>query len=218
MKSCQAEGTYYAAMGFLDATAGQGPRFCAEDLHKLLRDGHELGSHTFDHGSCRTLRPDEFEQDALKGMRAVQHVTGSTEPHSFAFPYGHVTVRSKRRLGAWFSSCRGIVPGINESPVDLNLLRANSLYSASFDREVVARLMEVCARRRGWLIFYSHDVSERPGRHGCTPSELEGVVRMAAKAPLRIATVGEVVERATAHSCAAADRVATRVSEEKLSP
>ena len=193
LKSYDACGTFYAAMGLMDQVNDLGRQFCAEDLQTLLRDGHELGSHTFGHLSCRSSSLRGFEGDVWKGKQAVERVAGADRPHQFSYPYGHVTFRAKARVGAGMSSCRGIAPGVNESPVDLNLLRANSLYSRSWDLEGVHALLERNERCRGWLIFYTHDVSPSPSRFGCTPGEFEAVVRLAVERRAKVLPVGQVL-------------------------
>lgn len=193
LKSYGLRGTYYAAMGLMGTANHIGPQFGAEDLAALLKDGHELGSHTFSHRSCRALPLREFEAEVIKGKEAVERVTGGGRFHSFSYPYGDVTLRARARIGAGLSSCRGIFPGINISPVDLNLLRANSLYSESFDLEAVSHLIRKNAEQCGWLIFYTHDLSDRPSAFGCTPSQFECVVKLVARAGATVLPVGKVV-------------------------
>jgi peptidoglycan/xylan/chitin deacetylase (PgdA/CDA1 family) len=176
---------------------GLGRQFCVEDLHALLRDGHELGSHTFGHFSCRSSTLCEFEADVWKGREAVEQIIGGDRPHHFSYPYGHITPRAKLRIGTQMSSCRGITPGINKSPVDLNLLLANSLYSSSLCLDSIDRLLALNEERRGWLIFYTHDVSMDPSAFGCKPFEFEDVVKLAIKRGSRILPVGQVVLNAT---------------------
>jgi peptidoglycan/xylan/chitin deacetylase (PgdA/CDA1 family) len=190
-------GTYYAATGLLGTANHLGQHFAASDLETLLNDGHELGSHTFAHASCRALALPEFEAEVIKGKQVIERIAGAGKPHHFAYPYGEVTLRAKRRIGAHCASCRGIFPGINTSPVDLNLLRANSLYSSTFSADAVSRLLELTERLRGWLIFYTHDVAERPSRYGCTPAQLEHVVKLVERAGAAVFTVGEAVARAS---------------------
>ncbi len=62
-----------------------------------------------------------------KGRAAVEEMTPQSTAN-FAYPYGHVTLQTKRGLGPGLSSSRGIFPGLNGPEVDLNLLRANRLY------------------------------------------------------------------------------------------
>lgn len=193
LKSYGACGTYYASMGLMDQDNGLGRQFSAADLEILLQDGHELGSHTFDHLSCRSASFKDFQANAMKGMKAVDRLTGEGVSKQFAYPRGDVTFLAKLKMGANFTSCRGIVPGINKSPVDLNLLRANSLYSYCFDLDVIGRLFEANEKCRGWLIFYTHDISENPSSFGCKPGEFESVLKLSVKRRAAILPVGQVV-------------------------
>lgn len=195
LKSHGVRGTYYAAMGLMNTTNQLGEHFSEDDLKQLLADGHELGSHTFSHLSCRVATVAEVESDALKGRQAVEQITGPQNFHPFSYPYGHATLRTKARMGRIASSCRGIVPGINRWPIDLNLLRANSLYSNTFDLDAIAWLMGLNQKSRGWLIFYTHDVCDRPSAYGCTPGELDLVVKLASKTQSRILPIGTAMRQ-----------------------
>lgn len=192
LKNYGAYGTYYAALGLMDQVNGLGRQFTAADLETLLRDGHELGSHTFDHVSCHSSSFDDFQANVVKGMQAVDQFVGKALPHHFSYPYGLATLSAKRSIGSSFSSCRGIIPGINKPPVDLNLLRANFLYSYCFDLDVIERLFEANQRCKGWLIFYTHDISDHPSSFGCKPGEFESVVKLAVKRKVTILPVGQV--------------------------
>jgi peptidoglycan/xylan/chitin deacetylase (PgdA/CDA1 family) len=193
LKSYGMRGTYYAAMGLMGKiSAEMGPYFGSCELDGLLRDGHELGSHTFGHVSSRATSLTDFAADVMKGKEAVERVTGARSSHCLSYPYGHATWRAKGLIGARFASCRGIFPGINTSPVDMNLLRANSLYDCSFDIDTIGRLLEENSRHRGWLIFYTHDISDRPSSFGCTPAQFERVVKLAAQSAATVIPVGQV--------------------------
>lgn len=194
LRSCGAYGTYYAAMGLMGSVSRAGECFCAEDLKHLLADGHELGSHTFSHLSCRKTPLEVFQADAGKGREAVCNVTGSFMFHHFAYPFGEVTMRAKHRVGLGMTSCRGVLGGINVSSVDLHLLRANRLYNESINFGVIEHLFRINDRLRGWLIFYTHDVRDEPSPWGCTPGQLEKVVRLATRLRTSILTVGDVLQ------------------------
>lgn len=194
LKNYGTRGTYYASMGLMDRVNDLGRQFSAADVAQLLQDGHELGSHTFDHLSGRSSSFRDFQANVMKGMEAVARLTASGCPQQFSYPKGHATFRAKRELSKNFASCRGIIPGINKLPVDLNLLRANSLYSYTFDRIAIDNLFEANEKSKGWLIFYTHDISETPSPFGCTPSELESVVKMAVERRMPIIPVGQAVK------------------------
>jgi peptidoglycan/xylan/chitin deacetylase (PgdA/CDA1 family) len=194
--SYDACGTFYTSLGLMGQTNDLGKQFCADDLQALLQDGHELGSHTFGHLSSRSSALSEFEADVWRGREAVEQISGQSSSHHFSYPYGHVSFRAKPRIGAYMSSCRGITPGINDSPADLNLLRANSIYSSSFDLNSIDQLLALNEERRGWTIFYTHDISMSPSAYGCTPAEFEDVVKLAIKRNAKILPVGQVMPSA----------------------
>jgi peptidoglycan/xylan/chitin deacetylase (PgdA/CDA1 family) len=194
LRSYGAHGTYYAAMGLMGGGGELGEFFCDEDLKRLLADGHELGSHTFSHLSCRTTPLPAFQADAQKGREAIADLTGRSRPHQFAYPFGHVTLSAKCRIGTQMNSCRSIFRGINLSPVDLHLLRANNLYNGAIDFAAIEHLLRVNDRRRGWLVFYTHDVRDNPSPWGCKPGQFEAVVRLATRMRARFLTVGGVLD------------------------
>lgn len=198
LKSFGVRGTYYTAMGMMGTVNHLGDQFRREDLDTLLRDGHELASHTFGHVSSQKVSTSQYREEVRKGQRAIQELTGRQSPGNFAYPYGRVTLGAKRATGENVASARGIWSGINGPVVDLNLLRANSLYGSlaqSYDAEDLILQNE---RQKGWLIFYSHDVQPVPSLYGCTPGLLEFALSFAAQRGARILTVAEVVAELTA--------------------
>ena len=194
LRSYGANGTYYAAMGLMGLTRGVGEQPCAEDLKQLLVDGHELGSHTFSHLSCRSTPLKVYQADAQKGREAVVNLTDKAWPHHFCYPYGHFTRRVIRRVSTGMTTCRCTIGGINVSPLNLHLLRANNLYSDTFDSGVIEQLFRITIQRRGWLIFYTHDIRDAPSSWGCRPAQFETVVRLAARMGVRILTVSGALE------------------------
>ena len=193
LKSHGARGTYYAAVGLMNTVNHLGEQFRREDLDTLLSDGHELASHTFSHVSCRSVSCSKFQKDVREGRRAIEELTGRADWGNFAFPFGEITLKAKKAIGADMASCRSIWQGLNGPEVDLNLLRAKSLYG---DLNKAAELRELVlenGRQKTWLIFYSHDIREVPSPFGCTPELLEFVVSCARDSGARIMTVAEVV-------------------------
>lgn len=194
IESFGARATYYVAMSLMNMANNLGEQFREEDLFSLLDRGHELGSHTFGHLSARRTSGDIFIQDAEKGLATIREKLGHANSGNFAYPYGDVTPNVKRKLGARLISCRGTTGGLNGPDVDLNLLRANSLYGDLECSEAAKRLILENERLGRWLIFYSHDVAARPSRFGCTPQLLKEVCRFAANRGARFMTVAGVMK------------------------
>jgi hypothetical protein len=114
---------------------------------------------------------------------------------NFAYPYGDVTLRAKKTLGPDLVSCRSTIGGINGPEADLNLLRANRLYGGIDEFTGVQRLIRENEERKGWLIFYSHDVRPQPSRFGCTPALLEATVSFAAQSKATVLTVADALAK-----------------------
>lgn len=185
-------GTFYAAIALMNTCGELGEYFRAEDLHSLLRKGHELASHTYSHISCRSVSSGIFLEDVRKGKKAIEEETGM-QSSNFAYPFGHVTLQTKRIVGFELASARGIVPGFNGPEIDLNLLRANRLYGDVDAAEAVEDLIAENTRRKSWLVFYTHDVQPSPSNFGCTPALLEAAVSSAARSASRILTVQDTL-------------------------
>lgn len=130
-------GTYYAAAGLMNSNNELGEQFGPDDLNALLEKGHELGSHTFGHISSRSVSCSEFCADIEKGRRALQQLTGM-DAVNFAYPFGDATLKAKNTVEAVVASARGISPGLNDTELDLNHLRANRLYG-DLDQAQLAR-------------------------------------------------------------------------------
>ncbi len=186
--------TYYAAMSLSGSENHLGIQFDLDDLYALAARGHEIGNHSFSHVSARKCKPSHFLQDVHRCEEAFLNAKIQTWTRHFAYPYGETSIRMKGRLGAAMSSCRGTQPGWNGPMLDLNLLRANPLYGGVERREAVDYLIKENAKRAGWIIFYTHDVSESPSPYGCTPTLLEYVARRAAEHAYRSMPVGQVVK------------------------
>jgi peptidoglycan/xylan/chitin deacetylase (PgdA/CDA1 family) len=192
LKSFGARGTYYASLGLMDTSNTLGDQLTRADLEAVVSDDHELGSHTYNHCSVREVSLDQFEKDVFHGRDAIRNMV-SSDAGNFAYPYGHVSVKSKKRLGAQLSSCRGVYGGINGPLVDLNLLRANSLYGDTDRLAEAESLLAENNRRLGWLIFYTHDVRQNPSPFGCTPALLDKVIERTLEKGFRIVPIGKIV-------------------------
>ena len=193
LKSFGVHGTFYASPGLIGTSNALGEQFQVGDLDALLTDNHELGSHTFNHVSCRDLPLRSFEHEVRRGRAELSTLTGY-DPSNFAYPFGQVSLRSKRTIGSQMASCRGIYGGVNEQFADLNLLRANCLYGEIDQLPRVMSLISQCVSSQGWLIFYTHDVRENPSPYGCTPALLDRTLLLAMQRGCRIVSVREALE------------------------
>ena len=116
------------------------------------------------------------------------------EIESFAYPFGYGSLLRKRQLKAEFQSCRSIVPGINSDSVDLQFLRAMPLIDRHIDREGVERAFDQAQTNNGWLIFYTHDIADRPSPYGCSPDLLDHALKAASRRKIPVLNMVEALQ------------------------
>jgi hypothetical protein len=62
------------------------------------------------------------------------------------------------------------------------------------DRDGIDRAFGEAQTNNGWLIFYSHDVTDRPSPYGCSPALLAHALRAAAKRKIPALTMAEAMQ------------------------
>jgi len=187
-------GTYYIAGG-LTATLEQGnPCHGEEDLRRLLAAGHELGSHSFSHVRCDTLTAAALQREFTQNEAFLATLGVSPERLNFAYPFGACAYNAKRIASARFRSCRITGGGMQAGQADLNALKTHRLYEVAVDAEDYPTLLERTARKKGWLIVNTHDVTDAPSRFGTTPQRLEQAVSTALACGCQVLTMNAAID------------------------
>ena len=186
--------TYYASAGLMSGNTVVGEMFNRTDLAYLVGAGHELACHTFDHVRCCDVGGAELLQKCEENRRQVSEMLHGYKLCNFSFPEGVVNQSSKALLSSVYDTCRTIEPGINSDPIDLGYLRANSVYS----RLPIGNVMEAIqqnTRQKGWLILYTHDVTDTPSIYGCTPRYFRDVLGCVLDSGADVLTVAQARKR-----------------------
>jgi len=187
-----ARGTFYVAGGHCGTAGPNGtPRASIDQLRTVWQNGHEIGCHTFSHVTVRHLKPDELARELKRNQAVLKKIDDTIAARNFAYPYGDLSVRSKRYLESRFDSCRSGHAGVNADVADLGALHACPLQNSSLDRIKIADLIAQTVAACGWLIFCSHDVADHTGRYGVSPTLLEWTVGAVKKSGCALATVAE---------------------------
>lgn len=188
-------GTYYASFGLMGQVTSTGEIFRRGDLHELIRQGHELGCHTFDHCDSWRTMPDEFETSILRNRQAAaQYVPGITLK-SLSYPISWPQPATKRRIASLFECARAGGQSFNAGVVDLNHLEAFFIEQSRDDFNAIKQIVDDNVRAVGWLIFVTHDVADNPTRFGCNSALFERIVDYAEKSGARVLPVRDVAER-----------------------
>lgn len=186
-----ARGTYYAAFSLLGKVTPNSKMFSVDDAKCLLREGHELGCHTFDHFHAWRTSAGDFEASIVKNRQALEATIPGTTFGTLSYPYSEPRPLNKRAAGKYFPCCRAGHRDRNIGTIDLNGLGARFLEQYRGEPSRLKTLVDRNCRERGWLIFATHDISTNPSPFGCTAEFFEDIVRYAAQSGSRILPVVE---------------------------
>jgi len=188
------KGTYFVSGGRAGLHVDGLDQFVEEDLIEVAANGHEIGCHTFSHlrlpGAPRTAIMD----DLLRNAEFVDRVLGGYSMSSFAYPYGDVGISTKALMGRHFPTSRGIWFGVNKNRIDRRQLSAVSL-ERSFDPAKVSAALDEAQANGGWVIFFTHDISDDPSPFGCEPIRLSRVLNEVLERGIEILTIKDAAQR-----------------------
>lgn len=187
--------TYYVCGG-LESGGNLGlPQFTTAHLQALFEAGHEVGCHTFSHLSALRATPATYAADLDRNAYWVAERLDGHVMTTFAWPYGDVSLTAKAVAAERFDLLRGVRDGVNTGRADRAAVQAIGLESRRLPGYDLEALMAKAANERGWLIAYGHDVMDDPTPYGCTPDDLDRVIRLAKAAELDILPVGKALAR-----------------------
>lgn len=195
LEEANARATYYIATGLLGQQDEHWRVVDADGVVDLHARGHEIGCHSHSHLRADWLHPDAIEADVLRNRAALKAIEPSMPLKNFAYPYGHANFGWKRRLNSHFRSSRSIWPHLNAGPVDAQFLNALPLMNREMDEDRLDRAFEHVVERKGWLIFYTHDVTRQHSPFGCSPGLLHYALRAAERHGVKIETVNAALTR-----------------------
>ncbi len=174
-----ARACFYACTGMAGTRTVCGEMFTADDIAALQQAGHDIGAHTSTHLDCARADPADALADIEANLAELAQMGLEGEVSQIAYPFGETCHALKQALIGRFSAARGVLAGINMRGNDLMQLRAVEIDSdaASTARAIAA--IETAVRRRGWLILFTHDVTETSGPWGIRPQDFRAIVRAA---------------------------------------
>lgn len=187
--------TYYVCGGLADGVNMDRDQFQVPHLQALYAAGHEVGCHTFGHTSALRMDAEALRLSLDANAAWVAKRLDGHRMTTFAWPFGDATVSAKRIIRQRFAMARGVRDGVNAGRQDRALIKSIGLESRRLPGYDLEGLMAEAAMANGWLTAYGHDVSDRPTDYGCTPDDLDRVLRLARAAGLDIMPVGEAWSR-----------------------
>jgi peptidoglycan/xylan/chitin deacetylase (PgdA/CDA1 family) len=186
-----ARGTFYVSGGLVGTISSNWDGVDAQDILALHRQGHEIGCHTFSHQRTCDLDQQSLAEEIERNRQYFRSLDPSITVDNFAYPFGYGSFARKRQLRAEFTSCRSIVPGVTSGTVDLQFLRAMPLIDQRIDRDAIERAFDDAQNTNGWLIFYTHDVADRPSPYGCSPALMKHALEAASRRQIPVLNMAE---------------------------
>ncbi|RKP56426.1 polysaccharide deacetylase family protein [Pararobbsia silviterrae] len=190
-------GTYYAAGRFAGQTEDGIEYFRPDDLGGILAAGHEIGCHSFGHRRASGMSAAQLRDEKRENAAFFEATVGNGRVASYAYPYGDVGPRSKGVIAREYAIARGIRPGINAGRVDLAQVLSVPIEARRWRPDEIGQWIEEAKRKNGWLVFFTHDVSEQPSPFGCTPEMLVEVLEGLKRAGIASVPVKHAVAELT---------------------
>jgi len=187
--------TYFVCGGLESGSNLDRPQFTMAHLQALFEAGHEVGCHTFSHANALRMSAADYAADLSRNATWVAERLNGHRMTTFAWPFGDVARATKAIVADRFDLGRGVGDGVNAGTADRTNLKAIGLESRRLPGYDLEALMAKTAERKGWLIASGHDVMDRPTPYGCTPDDLDRVIRLARAAELEILPVGAAWSR-----------------------
>ncbi len=186
------QATYYISMGIKDDNNPDKPYFDRSYLREVVSEGGELACHTYSHLHLYSTSEANLIADLKKNKKAIEDIIPGYRFYNFSYPYGEHTFEAKKVLYRRFNCARTVNEGINISPVDLLSLKA-VLLGGRNTLDYVKTCIDEAIEKKGWLIFFTHDVNENPSEWGCTPGYLEKVAEYCTVKNINVKTVDKAI-------------------------
>jgi peptidoglycan/xylan/chitin deacetylase (PgdA/CDA1 family) len=193
-----ARGTFYVSGGIVGVCNPHWAAGTIDDVLALRHRGHEIGCHTFSHLRACDLDEASLADEIVRNRDYFAALDASIEATTFAYPFGYGSFARKPQLKSKFLTCRSIRPGVNSGSVDPQFLHASPLIDGQISHDGIERLFDDAQATNGWLIFYGHDVADRPSPWGCTPALMNYAVEAACRRNIPALTMAEAFRCARA--------------------
>ncbi len=190
------KGTFYLSGGHAGKIFENVSQYDEEDVLKLYKNGHEIACHTYSHPRLRGRTKEQIKQDLDKNLEFFRNILGDInfELYNHAFPYGEFDETTREILAQRYITARGVLRGINHGIIDFSNLRTISIEKQKFSINDIKSVLDETKKNNGWVLFFTHDISENCTPYGSTPQMLENVVEIAIQSGIEILTVNEAAK------------------------
>lgn len=192
LESYDVHGTFYTSLGISGSDSDVGLISEQKDILSLSKRGHEIGCHTYGHLNCVETLPRMLHENCLLNQETAKKEMDISIV-SFAYPFGKIDLSSKRVIKRKYLTARTIKPGVNSKNMDIAALKSVAIYESTGKKNIF-KWLDSLDKSGGWLIFYTHDICEKPTSYGCTINLFEEVLKECVLRNFKIMTVRAVAK------------------------
>ncbi|NTJ41911.1 polysaccharide deacetylase family protein [Agrobacterium larrymoorei] len=174
-----ARGTFYIAGSLLGRHEPNRTLISEKGCKQLAAIGHEIGCHTFAHRAVHSLDHQQLNDDLDRNAFLLEGFDGSSDKRNFAYPYNQGSLRHRKIFADRYITARGGGDRINRGRVNRSYLWGMEIRQPESDALSLVQQIDDVVARPGWLIFFTHDISDTPTPYGCSPAAFSTLVRHA---------------------------------------
>jgi len=186
-------GSFFVCAGLLGETGHMGAYATRDQIVTAAAAGHEIGCHTYSHLDCAKAPAQTIIDDVARNRDAFA-AWGAPPTSAFAYPYGEISLTAKRALNGRFRLLRALHPGLIETGSDLNQAPAVGVEGPRGEARAL-KWIDRAAKRKAWLILFTHDIADQPSPWGSTPNTLERLIQAARERAFDVVTIAEGAKR-----------------------
>ncbi|MBB3944391.1 peptidoglycan/xylan/chitin deacetylase (PgdA/CDA1 family) [Rhizobium skierniewicense] len=172
-------GTFYIAGSLIGTAEPDRNLISAEECRSLAQSGHEIGCHTFAHKPVSTLSGSELARDLNGNAEVLDGFDHAGGLRNFAYPYNQGSLRHRHAFSKRYATARAGGDRINRGKVNRSYLWGMEIRQPDVAARALTRQIDAVVAEPGWLIFFTHDISNDPTPYGCTPETFSSLVRHA---------------------------------------
>ena len=199
LEKYNAKGTYYAVGEFCGQTVDGIKQYTLDDIRAAHANGHEIGSHTYVHRSVHYMNDAEIEAQEKQNQEFFKNALDGYVLETFAYPFGDISPRTKNLYSSIYRTNRGITFGLNGAnggDIDTSQLMAVNIETRNYDKARIEKIIAKAKVTNAWIVFFSHEIEDSPGKYGATPQMLEDTIKAVIASDIEIMTVAQGFQKA----------------------
>jgi peptidoglycan/xylan/chitin deacetylase (PgdA/CDA1 family) len=188
-------GTFYIAGSLMGRQEPDRRLIDVDGCRALAAAGHEIGSHTFAHPKVRHWSKAKLAMDLDRNDMFLDDIDGGSRKRNFAYPYNIGSFPARDLFFSRFDTARAGGERINRGRVNPAFLYSVEIRQPESHAQGLGTWIDELVEAPGWLIFFTHDITQTPTPFGCRPETLDGLVSYALKCGCTVLPVRDVLAR-----------------------